>query len=51
MRKLRAGLLRLSGLFRKNKRDAESSSEIESHVQMHIDENMRAGMSAEEARR
>jgi putative ABC transport system permease protein len=51
MRQLRAVLLRLSGLFRKNKRDAEFSSEIESHLQMHIDENLRAGMSREEARR
>jgi len=51
MRKLRAGLLRLSGLFRKDKRDAEFSSEMESHLQLHIDENLRAGMSALEARR
>ena len=40
MRKLRAGLLRLSGLFRKDKRDAEFSSEMESHLQLHIDENL-----------
>src|SRR5882672_9327295 len=51
MRKLRAGLLRLSGLFRKDKRDAEFSSEMESHLQLHIDENLRAGMRALEARR
>ncbi|MGB2898223.1 MAG: ABC transporter permease [Candidatus Acidiferrum sp.] len=51
MRQLRAWLLRLSGLFRKDKRDAEFSSELESHLQLHIDENLHAGMSAEEARR
>jgi predicted permease len=38
-------------MFRKDKRDAEFSTEIESHLQMHIDENLHAGMSAEEARR
>jgi len=51
MRKLRAGLLRLSGLFRKDKHDAEFLSELESHLEMHVDENLRAGMSAAEARR
>src|SRR5882762_7688926 len=51
MRKLRAGLLRLSGLFRKGERDAEFLSELESHLQMHIEENLRAGMGAAEARR
>src|SRR5882762_4159910 len=51
MRQLLAVLLRLSGLFRKNKHDAEFSSEIESHLQMHTNENLRAGMSAADARR
>ena len=51
MRQLRAWLLRLGGLFHKNQRDAEFSSELESHVQLHIDENVRAGMSPEQARR
>jgi predicted permease len=51
MRRLRALLLRLGGLFRKDLRDAEFSSEMESHLQMHIEDNLRAGMSAEEARR
>src|SRR6266850_536181 len=51
MRQLQAWLLRLSGLFRRDQRDAEFSSELESHLQMHIEDNLRAGMSAEEARR
>jgi putative ABC transport system permease protein len=51
MRSLRALLLRLGGLFRKERRDAELSSEIDSHLQMHIEDNLRAGMNLEEARR
>ena len=49
MRKLRAFLLRLKGLFNKNDRDF--ADELESHLQLHIDDNIRAGMSPEEARR
>jgi predicted permease len=51
MRRLRALLLRLSGLFRKDRRDRELAAEMESHLQMHIEDNLRAGMSAAEARR
>jgi putative ABC transport system permease protein len=51
MRHLRALLLRLGGLFRRNERDAEFSSEIEGHLQLHIEDNLRSGMTAEEARR
>src|SRR5467141_4803618 len=51
MRSLRALLLRVGGLFRKDQYDADLSSELESHLRMHIEENLRAGMSPEEARR
>ena len=51
MRSLRALLLRMSGLFHKDQHDADLSSELESHVRMHIEENVRAGMRPEEARR
>ena len=51
MRKLRAWFLRLGGLFNKERRDKELAEEIESHVQMHIEDNLRSGMSAIEARR
>lgn len=49
MRKLRALLLRLKGLFSKD--DSDFADELESHLQMHIDDNLRAGMSPDEARR
>ena len=51
MRQLRASLLRLKGLFLKDARDRDFADELESHLQMHIDDNLRAGMSPEEARR
>jgi putative ABC transport system permease protein len=42
---------RVTGLFRKSWRDREMAEEFESHVQMHIDDNVRAGLSPEQARR
>ena len=51
MRQLRAWLLRFKGLFLKGARERELADEIESHLQMHIDDNVRAGMSPLEARR
>lgn len=50
MRKLRAWLLRFKGLFFKDARERELADELESHLQMHIDDNIRAGMSPQEAR-
>src|SRR6267378_6484898 len=51
MRQLRAWLARFKGLFQKAARERDLTDEIESHLQMHIDDNIRAGMSPEEARR
>jgi putative ABC transport system permease protein len=51
MRKLRAWLLRFRGLFQKDYRERDFAEELESHLQMHIDDNIRAGMSPQEARR
>jgi macrolide transport system ATP-binding/permease protein len=51
MKLLRAWALRLGGLFSKRGRENEFSAEIESHLQMQIEDNLRSGMSAEEARR
>src|SRR5215813_2185516 len=51
MRQLRAWLLRFKGLFLKDTRERELADELESHLQMHIDDNIRAGMSPQEARR
>jgi putative ABC transport system permease protein len=51
MREHRAWFQRLSGLFHKERRDHELDAELESHLQMHIEDNLRAGMTLEEARR
>ena len=51
MRHLRVFLRRFSGFFRGNRHDRELAEEIECNLQMHIDDNLRAGMSAGEARR
>lgn len=42
---------RITGLFRKSWRERELAAELESHLQMHMDDNIRAGMSPEQARR
>ena len=51
MRQMRAWWQRMRGLSRDSSREREMSDEIESHIQMQAEENQRAGMSAEEARR
>src|ERR1700676_5298384 len=51
MRYLRAWLVRLGALFKKEFRERELTAEMESHLQLHVDDNLHAGMSAEEARR
>ena len=51
MRRMRAWLLRFGALFRKELRERELGTELDSHLQMHIEDNLRAGMSPEDARR
>ncbi len=51
MRKLRALWFRLCGLFTARAANNEFAAELESHVALHTDEGMRAGLSLEEARR
>jgi putative ABC transport system permease protein len=51
MRRLRATLIRFGNLFRKGRRERELAEELESHLQMSIDDNLRSGMTPEEARR
>ncbi len=51
MRRVRAWFIRIAGIFNKSKRDRELSAELESHLQLHIDDNLRAGMTPQEARR
>jgi len=51
MRKLREWILRFGGLFNKGRKDRELQDELESHVQMHMADNLRSGMAPVEARR
>src|ERR1700722_3810576 len=51
MKKLRAWFLRLGGLWGKQLREREFSAEMESHLQLHVEDNLRAGMSPTQARR
>src|SRR5262245_60411979 len=51
MRRLRVLISRLSGLFSKERRERELAEELESHLQLHIDDNLRLGMTSEQARR
>jgi predicted permease len=49
---LRSSLVRLAGLFhRRELRDREFEAELQSHLQLHIDDYLRSGMSLAEARR
>ena len=50
MRWLRALFTRLSGFVMRSRGD-DFDDELDSHLQLHIDDNLRAGMTPEEARR
>lgn len=51
MRRLRAWFLRLAGTFSGAARDSDFAHELDSHLRLHIADNVRAGMPPEEARR
>lgn len=51
MRRLRAWLVRLLEMIRRDRGDQDLAAEIEAHLQLHIDDHISAGMSAGEARR
>ena len=51
MRCLRAWLVRLAGVFGGAGRDDELSAELAEHLRLHVDDNLRAGMTPSEARR
>lgn len=51
MRWLRAYFVRLGASIRINSREKDFSAELENHLQLHIEDNLRAGLSPEEARR
>jgi macrolide transport system ATP-binding/permease protein len=44
-------MIRLAGLFGKHRREREMQDEIESHIAMHVADNVRTGMTDEEAQR
>jgi hypothetical protein len=50
-RQARAWLRRLSGLFVGTQRDSDLAAELESHLQLHTEDNLRAGMTPAEAKR
>jgi putative ABC transport system permease protein len=51
MRKLRAFCFRLWGFFRGGRAGDDFAAELESHIALHTDAGIRAGLTAEEARR
>jgi predicted permease len=51
MRAMRAFLLRVASIFGRKRSDRDLADEIESNLQLHIDDNLRAGMPPAEARR
>lgn len=51
LRQLRGWLARVAGFFNYENREREFAQELECHLQMHIEDNLRAGLTPEEARR
>jgi predicted permease len=51
MRRLRAWLTRFGELFRGKRNQQELAEELETHLQLHFEDNLHAGMSPDEARR
>ncbi len=51
MKRLRAWAIRIAGLLPGAAQERELSEELASHLQMHIDDNLRAGMNPADARR
>jgi predicted permease len=51
MRRLRAWWIRLCGTFGSEQREQDFAAEMESHLQMHIEDNLLSGLTPEQARR
>src|SRR5882757_4942563 len=51
MKTLRAFLIRMTGWWGTDGRERQLGDELEAHFQMHVDDNVRAGMSPDQARR
>ncbi len=49
--KFRSSLQRIRNLFQKSQHEKELENELDSHLQLHIDDNLRSGMTPPEARR
>jgi putative ABC transport system permease protein len=51
MRHLRAWMIRFGGLFHQHERDRQLAMELESHLEMDIEDGVRSGLTDDEARR
>ena len=51
VRALRASFVRLASMFQRDRLDRELAAELENHLDLQIEDNLRAGMTAVEARR
>src|SRR6266568_1896750 len=51
MPRMRAFLFRLGGFFRKERSESEFAEEMEAHLEMQIEDNLRSGMTPAQARR
>ena len=51
MKSWRAWAKRLSGMLSHGQRERDLADEIEGHLQMHMDDNLRSGMTPRQARR
>lgn len=51
MKTLRAWLVRLSGTFHRTRAERDLADELDAHLQLHIDDGIRAGLTPAEARR
>ena len=51
MKYLRSWISRLAGVFSNGRRERDFADELEAHLQMHIEDNLRSGMSLDDARR
>jgi predicted permease len=48
---MRAWFVRIQGLFTRNRRDLEFTEELEAHLQLHVEDGIRSGLTPAEARR
>jgi putative ABC transport system permease protein len=51
MRRLRGWIMRFGGLFNRQRKNRDLEDEIESHLQMSIEDRLRSGLTPDEARR